>query len=65
MYVIYIEIIVDIALGLNVFNSMKGIVETLQRNLDSLAFRIRIIELPLKCQRAFGCGLLSKSNMET
>ena len=58
--VTYIEVIIaDVALRLNIFKSMKGINEILQRKLNSLAFRIKIIKLSLTCQRTFGCGLLT------
>lgn len=54
-----IEIIVNIHSSLNVFTSMKEIMEILQRILNSLAFRVKITKLPLRHQRTFGCGLLT------
>lgn len=66
LYIAYIEVMVDVAHGLSPFKPMKEIIELLQGNLNRLAFTIKIIKLPLRCQRAFGCGLLTvKSNIET
>lgn len=43
-----IEIIIIVDLGLNIFISMKEIIEILQRNLSSIAFRVKIIKSSLR-----------------
>lgn len=56
--VTYIEIIISVDLGLNIFRSMKEIIEILERNLSGLAFRIKIIKLSLRDVRGLlvvGC----------
>lgn len=58
LYVAYIEVMVYVAHGLSTFKLMKESIELLQGNLHSLGFRIKIIKLPLRCQRDFGCELL-------
>lgn len=46
--VTYIEIIISVDLGLNIFTSMKEIIEILERNLSGLVFRMKIIKLSLR-----------------